>query len=175
MSNFQGGNLNIITLIKEIYGALRNLEAKYYELNDNLNKKMSKLETEFSSISSNIELVKTEMKNLNDKFESVKSIDTNIGLDLESQMRRLNNEISAGNSDNKIKLDISELTIDNLIDNNYTIDEINSVAAIDVMNTGVMNTGVMNPGVMDGMHSSRSANFAVAPQNTPTTLDNLLF
>ncbi len=171
MSNFQGGNINIITLIKEIYGALRNLEAKYYELNDNLNKKMSKLETEFSSISSNIEHVKIEMKNLNDKFESVKSIDTNIGLDLESQMRRLNNEISAGNSDNKIKLDISELTIDNLIDNNYTIDEINSVAEIEA-NLGINSSG---------MHSSRSANLAIATSNTsnapdtPTSLDSLLF
>lgn len=164
MSNFQGGNINIITLIKEIYGALRNLEAKYYELNDNLNKKMSKLDSDINGINMNIEQVKIDMKNLNDKFESVKSIDTNIGLDLESQMRQLNNNIKI-NSNNKINLDISELTIDNLIDNNYTINDINNISD-NISNISEFNIST---------HTLEKSTENMTPAKTSITLDNLLF
>ena len=160
MSNFQGGNINIITLIKEIYGALRNLEAKYYEFNDNLNKKMAKIDSDFSNISMNIEQLKIDMKSLNEKFESIKNIDANIGLDLESQMRELNNNIKSDNSStNKIKLDISELTIDNIIDNNYTIDEINSIADINISSNININKNENN----NSIHQQK------------LNLDNLLF
>ena len=119
-------SMNIATFIREIYNALKNLEIKYIELSDTVNKKLIKIDAEYTNIRNNIGDIREEMTNINTKLDNMNNLKSNIGADLETHMRLLNSEINTTKSE-KINLSLNEMTIENLLENNYNLADIENL------------------------------------------------
>jgi hypothetical protein len=112
-------NMNIIVLIKEIFQTLKNLDSKYYSLEETLKQKINNVESKLSLLESKLqEITNLQMQiiELNKPVEPV--INPNLEKELQNHLKELD-----GNT--RLDLNLNEMTIANLIDNNYTVDEIN--------------------------------------------------
>ena len=120
MASSSINNMNIVVLIKEIFQTLKNLDTKYYSLEETLKTRMNNVENKLSILESklgDITNLQIQMLELNKPHEPV--INPNLEKELQNHLKELDNNT-------KLELNLSEMTIANLLDNNYTVDEINS-------------------------------------------------
>ena len=117
-------SLNIFTFIKEIYQSIKNFHKKLNNITEEQKKiylYLNKINTEHNlSIKRNYELLMNIQNTLNKRD----SIDNSIMNNLNSKLGNLMIDTIQDDSD-KVKLNIADLSIGNLVDNNYTMDDIN--------------------------------------------------
>ena len=116
-------SLNIFTLIKEVYQSIKNFHKKL----DIISEEQRKIKVYIDKLNNDYNLKyqkQTELLNsIKQKVDSNEEIDFRLRQDLESKLGNLmTNTI---NDTDKLKLDLNELTIGNLVDNNYSLDDIN--------------------------------------------------
>jgi hypothetical protein len=118
-------NMNIVTFIRDIYQSLKNLETRYQNLENKVDQlqelvndklivnehKLNQLVECVSSLNSQIE--NSKQKSMNNELEK----------QLLQQMELLNKDVSQL-SPPKLDLKLSEMTIANLVENNYTTEDI---------------------------------------------------
>ena len=115
-------NLNIFTFIKDIYQSLKNIDKTLILSNDDLNKRISKIEDNQQILIDKLANFEHILNRLEELHKPNSGLDKNIEFELLEKMKRLNqNEIN----NNKIFLKSEELTFDNIIENGYTFNDIN--------------------------------------------------
>jgi hypothetical protein len=123
-NNQNVSSLNIFTLIKEVYQSIKNFHKKL----DNVSEEQRKMKAYIDKLNNDYNLKyqqQTELLNsIKQKIVSNEEIDLRLRQDLESKLGNLmTNTI---NDTDKLKLDLNELTIGNLVDNNYSLEDINN-------------------------------------------------
>ena len=129
-------NLNIFTFIKDIYQSLKHIDKTMTLSNDDLNKRISKLEDSQQILLdklSNIEIVLTKLGEMN---KPNSSLDKNIEFELLEKMKKINqNEVN----NSKIVLKPNELTFANILENNYGFNDINNSLGNTVSDNNTIN------------------------------------
>jgi hypothetical protein len=116
-------SLNIFTLIKEVYQSIKNFHKKL----DNVSEEQRKLRSYIDKLNNDYD-IKYQKQNelltsISHKVESNEEIDIRLRQDLESKLSSLmSNTI---HDTENLNLNLNELTIGNLVDNNYSFNDIN--------------------------------------------------
>ena len=123
-NNQNVSSLNIFTLIKEVYQSIKNFHKKL----DNISEEQRKMKAYIDKLNKDYTLKyqqQTELLNsIKQKVDSNEEIDLRLRQDLELKLGNLmTNTID---DSEKLKLSLNELTIGNLVDNNYSLDDINN-------------------------------------------------
>jgi len=122
--------LNIFTFIKEIYGSIKTFHRKIDDYQKDMNSNyqiITKLQHDsLHNINKNYELLEGIHTLLNDK----EKIDHNLKKSLESKLGHLVSEHIDTNQ--KIELGIQDLSFGNILDNDYTFDDINTTLDNDI-------------------------------------------
>ena len=115
-------NMNIITLIKEIFQTLKNLDARYYTLEDTVKTTMNGVENKLAILEAKIAEIasmQVAMMEMNKPVAPV--INPNLERELQDHLKSLD-----GGNTPKLALNLGEMTIANLLDNDYTMDDVNT-------------------------------------------------
>ena len=159
-------NLNIFTFIKDIYQSLKHIDKTMTLSNDDLNKRISKLEDSQQILLdklSNIEIVLTKLGEMN---KPNSSLDKNIEFELLEKMKKINqNEVN----NSKIVLKPNELTFANILENNYGFNDINNSLGNTVSDNNTINNTY---DIYDTNHTNHINNIN---NLKPESLDSLLF
>jgi hypothetical protein len=114
-------NMNIITLIKEIFQTLKNLDARYYSLEETVKSSMGGMETKLAVMEAKmVELAQMQLQLLEMNKPAAPVINPNLERELQDHLKSLD-----GGQPYKLALNLSEMTIANLLDNDYTVDDVN--------------------------------------------------
>ena len=114
-------NMNIITLIKEIFQTLKNLDARYYSLEETVKSSMGGMETKLAMMEAKmVELAQMQFQLLEMNKPVAPVINPNLERELQDHLKSLD-----GGNTPKLALNLAEMTIANLLDNDYTVDDIN--------------------------------------------------
>jgi len=175
MSNVN--NLNIFTFIKDIYQSLKHIDKNFNDFNDTINVKIAKLED-------NQQILLDKLTNIETLLENMSQINrTSVGLDknLESQLLEKMSIMNNNNSNNdKIDLKPEELTFENILENNYSFQDINESLSINNNNIIPDSNLDMNINNLNKSFSSSSGSSYYTSSNSTntssnTSLNNLLF
>ena len=133
-------NLNVITFIKDIYQSLKHIDININVMKDNIDSRLKKLEDNQQTIITRLESIEILLGKLNEKNHENSVLDKNIENELLKKMTFLNNNSLP---DEKLDLKPSELTIANLLENNFNLEDINNSLSrnnteIDNMNNGLI-------------------------------------
>jgi hypothetical protein len=116
-------NLNIFTFIKDIYQSLKHIDKTMTLSNDDLNKRISKLEDNQQIVIDKLATIEILLSKLGEMNKPNSSLDKNIEFELLEKMKKLNqNEVN----NSKIALNPNELTFANILENNYSFNDINN-------------------------------------------------
>lgn len=115
-------NLNIFTFIKDIYQSLKHIDKSLTLSNDELNKRITKIEDNQQIIIDKIANIEIILNKLGEMNKPNSGLDKNIEFELLEKMKKLNqNEIN----NSKLFLKSEELTFANILENNYGFSDIN--------------------------------------------------
>jgi len=114
-------NLNIFTFIKDIYNALKNLNICINGMKTNIDSRLEKIENNQQILLTRIELIEELIVKLNNTRNENNILDKNIESQLLEKMHNLNQILP----NEKLELKPGELTIANILENNYNLDDIN--------------------------------------------------
>ena len=116
-------NLNIFTFIKDIYQSLKHIDKTLTISNDDLNKRISKLEDNQQILIDKLTNMETLLTKLGEMNKPNSSLDKNLEFELLEKMKKINlNEVN----NSKIALKPNELTFANILENNYGFNDINT-------------------------------------------------
>ena len=116
-------NLNIFTFIKDIYQSLKHIDKTMTLSNDDLNKRISKLEDNQQIVIDKLSTIETLLNKLGEANTPNSGLDKNLEFELLEKMKKINlNEIN----NNKLSLKPNELTFANILENNYGFNDINT-------------------------------------------------
>ena len=115
-------NLNIITFIKDIYQSLKHVDICFSQLKENIDSRMTRIEDNQQMLISKIENIEFLLNKLNESNKESGMLDKNIEHELLEKMKKMNTTISH----DKIELKPQELTIANILENNYSMLDINN-------------------------------------------------
>ena len=185
-------NLNIFTFIKDIYQSLKHIDKTMTLSNDDLNKRISKLEDNQQIVIDKLATIETILNKLSEMNKPNSGLDKNIEFELLEKMKKINlNEVN----NSKLALKPNELTFANILENNYgfndihnsignTISDENSINSLDAFSTftaySLYNDTYNN--IEDILEKQNSINNTNTNTNTNTytntkseSLDTLLF
>jgi hypothetical protein len=116
-------NLNIFTFIKDIYQSLKHIDKTMTISNDDLNKRISKLEDNQQILIDKLTNIETILNKLGEINKPNSGLDKNIEFELLEKMKKINlNELN----NSKLALKPNELTFANILENNYSFNDINN-------------------------------------------------
>ena len=125
-------NLNIFTFIKDIYQSLKHIDKTMTLSNDDLNKRISKLEDNQQIVIDKLATIETILHKLSEMNKPNSGLDKNIEFELLEKMKKINlNEVN----NSKIALKPNELTFANILENNYGFNDINDSLGNTISNT----------------------------------------
>jgi hypothetical protein len=115
-------NLNIFTFIKDIYQSLKNIDKYFNDSNININSRLTKIEDNQLIILDKLSSIEIFLNKLNESNTTNVLLNKNIENELLEKMKIMNS-----NNLNNIKVNLKpeELTFENILENNYTISDIN--------------------------------------------------
>ena len=157
-------NLNIITFIKDIYQSLKHVDICFSQLKENIDSRMTRIEDNQQMLISKMENIEFLLNKLNESNKESGMLDKNIEYELLEKMKNLNNTISQ----DKIELKPQELTIANILENNYSILDINNSILEGNINSNSNTKMDFYNGLSNGLSNG------IEPAN-PETLHSLLF
>ena len=115
-------NLNIFTFIKDIYQSLKYIDKSLTISSDSLNSRIAKIEDNQQILIDKLTNIESVLNRLGEMNKPNSGLDKNIEFELLEKMKRLNqNEIN----NSKISLKSNELTFANILENNYSFNDIN--------------------------------------------------
>lgn len=120
-NNKQITNLNIPTFIREIYQALKHIDLTMYTLNNTINSRITVLENNQQKIQTRLDELDMVMSKIYDNTKAPMSLNKSIEVQLSEKLSKLNNNSLLSE---KIELKPEELTLANIMENNYTFDDI---------------------------------------------------
>jgi len=178
-------NLNIFTFIKDIYQSLKHIDKTMSLSNDDLNKRISKLEDNQQIVIDKLATIETLLTKLGDMNKPNSSLDKTIEFELLEKMKKLNqNEVN----NSKIALKPNELTFANILENNYGFNDINNSLGNTISENHTLNTNTYSRfptynntydtynNIEDILENQNSINNTNNTNNTKTeSLDTLLF
>jgi hypothetical protein len=115
-------NLNIFTFIKDIYQSLKNIDKYFNDFNTNINSRLTKIEDNQLIILDKLASIEIFLSKLNETNTSNVLLNKNIENELLEKMKIMNNN---NLHNNKVDLKPEELTFENILENDYTISDIN--------------------------------------------------
>ena len=114
-------NLNIFTFIKDIYKSLKHIDKCFNDSNTNINSRLSKIEDNQLILLNKLSEIEIILQKSNDINTSNILINKNIENELLEKMKKMNTN-NLNNS--KIELKQSEMTFANILENNYSLQDI---------------------------------------------------
>jgi hypothetical protein len=115
-------NLNVITFIKDIYLSLKHIDQNLNIFKNDIDSRMTKLEDNYNSIQDKIISIEQLISKIDNKLNDNDKIDKNIEAELFNKMYKLDKNNLA---DTKLELKPKELTIANILENNYSLLDVN--------------------------------------------------
>ena len=120
-------NLNVFTFIKDIYQSLKHIDKCFNDFNTNINGRLTKLEDNQHILIDKMTVIESLLTKLSDSNTNHGSLNKNIENELLEKMSKMNsNQMNNKqiNSNYRIELKPNELTFENIIENNYTFQDI---------------------------------------------------
>jgi hypothetical protein len=121
--NVNINNLNITTFIKDIYLSLKHIDTCFSTFKNDIDAKMIKLEGQYETILERLAQIETTINQVRDRASDASNIDSAIEKELLDKMYKL---ASATEESNRLELKPKELTIANILENGYTMLDINN-------------------------------------------------
>ena len=115
-------NLNIFTFIKDIYQSLKHIDKYFNDSNTNINSRLTKIEDNQLIILDKLSSIEVFLSKLNETNTSNVLLNKNIENELLEKMKIMN---SNNINNTKVNLKPDELTFENILENSYTISDIN--------------------------------------------------
>ena len=115
-------NLNVFTFIKDIYQSLKHIDKCFSDFNDTINTRMTKIEDNQQIILDKLSGFEMLINKLNDDNKIGGSLNKNIENELIEKMNKINNNKIINT---KVELNPDELTFANILENDYTLSDIN--------------------------------------------------
>ena len=126
-ANSNINNLNVFTFIKDIYQSLKHIDKCFNDFNTNINTRITKIEDNQQILIDKMTSIEILLNKINEINSSNGSLNKNIENELLEKMSKMNNmNNNKLNSDYKVELSPDELTFANILENNYTFQDINS-------------------------------------------------
>ena len=184
----QINNLNIFTFIKDIYQSLKHIDQCFSTFNESVNNRLIKLEDNQQILIDKMASIEIALIKLGEVNNTKSSLDKNIENELMKKMNIMN-KTAFGNDTVNLKPD--ELTFANILENGYTLLDINeslckydmnSISDIDGSGSGNRNNNLnnyMNENLTDSLDDSlddlSEHKLENVNEKKKETLDSLLF
>lgn len=136
--NVNINNLNIITFIKDIYLSLKHLDVCFSSFKTDIDARMIKLEGQYEIILERLTQLNGTMELINERVNQSSNMDSTIEKELLEKMYKLS---SATEDTTRLDLKPKELTFANILENGYTMLDINNSLANNEDNAG--STGLL--------------------------------
>ena len=127
-------NINIVTFIKDIYLSLQHIDICFNSYKENINTKLQKIEDNQQIIIEKINNIEQLVNKATVQKHNV--IDSKIENELLEKMSKFNKDDN--NNNIKLQLKPTELTLANILENNYNILDINTTLET-YNNVGIIN------------------------------------
>ena len=170
-------NLNIFTFIKDIYNALKNLNICVNGMKTNIDSRLEKIENNQQILLTRIELIEELIVKLNNTRNENNILDKNIESQLLEKMHNLNQILP----NEKLELKPGELTIANILENNYNLDDINKSLSLNTNTNNLFDFDDDNV-IRNQSHTNMNTNMNTNIYNNDNknnekkeTIENLLF
>lgn len=168
-------NLNILTFIKDIYLSLKHIDNCFNSYKDNIDSRLIKLEDNQQTILDRLTNIEQLLDKINLNTQNQVALDKNIENELMQKMNAMNKT----SFQEKITLKPEELTFANILENGYSLLDINATLTntlpmpIDAADNTYNNTYDISSNTLD----LTNLDLDNTPINTTKkeTLDNLLF
>lgn len=161
-SNVNINNLNIITFIKDIYLSLKHIDTCFSTFKNDIDAKMIKLEGQYETILERLSKLEHSIEQVNERVSQSSNINSVLENELLDKMYKLS---SATEDTTRLELKPKELTFANILENGYTMLDINNSLETNMSNM----TNISN---MTNMSNNLSMEISKPEQQT---LDSLLF
>ena len=184
----QINNLNIFTFIKDIYQSLKHIDQCFSTFNEAVNTRLTKLEDNQQILIDKLASIEITLIKLGETNNTKSSLDKNIENELLKKMNIMN-KTAFGND--TIDLKPNELTFANILENGYTLLDINeslckydlnSILNVNGNEDGNVNnymneilTDSLDDSLDDSLTDSLNNNFKNGNEKEKETLDSLLF
>jgi hypothetical protein len=169
-SNLNINNLNIITFIKDIYLSLKHIDACFTTFKNDIDAKMMKLEGQYETILERLGQLETSVAQVRDKVNNAADMDSAIEKELLDKMYRLS---SATEDATRLELKPKEMTIANLLENGYTMLDINNSLEKETDTNKIFTE--YKPIDMTDMSDNLAMDLTTTKTEKKQTLDSLLF
>lgn len=122
-SNVNINNLNIITFIKDIYLSLKHIDMCFNLLKNDIDTKIIKLEGQYETILERLSQLENSIEQINTQVNKSSNIDNVIEKELLDKMYKLSSTTEDATC---LELKPKELTIANILENSYTMQDIHN-------------------------------------------------
>ena len=177
-SNVNINNLNIITFIKDIYLSLKHIDTCFSTFKNDIDTKMIKLEGHYETILERLSQLEHSIGQVNERVSQSSNIDSALEKELLDKMYKLS---CATEDTNQLELKPREMTIANILENGYTMLDINNSLET-TRDTNKIFSEYKPIDMCDNMSyalvmdiSNPKKKHTQHTQHTPDTLDSLLF
>ena len=171
-------NLNILTFIKDIYQSLKHIDNCFNSYKENIDSRLTRVEDNQQTILDKLNILEQMLYKINSNTQQQVSLDKNIEHELLEKMNTLNKNTAM----DKLNLKPEELTFANILENNYTILDINETLAkqntissgdnLLSFSTSSSNDGIDVPSPLDASTNNLYNDEIIKKKET---LENLLF
>lgn len=182
----QINNLNIFTFIKDIYQSLKHIDQCFSTFNESVNTRLTKLEDNQQILIDKMASIEIALIKLGEVNNTKSSLDKNIENELMKKMNIMN-KTAFGNDTVNLKPD--ELTFANILENGYTLLDINESlckydmnSISDINGSGNRNNNLNNyinenltDSLDDSLDDSSEHKLENVNEKKKETLDSLLF
>ena len=119
-------NLNVFTFIKDIYQSLKHIDKCFNDFNNTINLRITKIEDNQQIIIDKLSGLEILINKMNDTNKIGGSLNKNIENELLEKMNKMNKSNSSKLSKHyRVELKPEELTFENILENDYTLADIN--------------------------------------------------
>ena len=134
-------NLNIFTFIREIYQSLKHLDVMLNTMNISFTEKLSKLDDQQQQFKYRLENIETLLQKNLDSTQNNNTLNKTIEGELLSKLNKINTNTQLMNK--KIDLKPNEMTLANILENDYNFNDINK--QLNLSNINSINKVLDNP------------------------------
>jgi DNA-binding transcriptional MerR regulator len=166
-SNININNLNIITFIKDIYLSLKHIDTCFSTFKNDIDSKIIKLEIQYETILERLSQIEQSIGQVNERLNQSSNIDSTLEKELLDKMYKLS---CATENANHLELKPKELTIANILENGYTMLDINNS-----LETNMDSNEIFAEPIPSDTNDSMAFEISATNSEKKQTLDSLLF
>jgi len=171
--NVNINNLNIITFIKDIYLSLKHIDTCFSTFKNDINARMIKLEGQYETILERLSQLEHSISQINERVCQSSNIDSTLEKELLDKMYKLS---CATEDTNHLELKPKEMTIANVLENGYTMLDINNSLEKNTDTNKIFSEyKPIDISDMNDMSDNLSMDITTTKSENKQTLDSLLF